>query len=42
MLYGATCAYSLMRALLTGTKPDLKAVYATIDQVVDKTFKRST
>jgi hypothetical protein len=39
MLYGATCAYNLMRALLTGTKPDLKAVYATIDQVIEKTFK---
>lgn len=39
MLYGATCGYNLMRALVTGTKPDLKAVYTTIDQVIDKTFK---
>lgn len=38
MLYGATCGYQLMNALLTGTKPDLARVYATIDEVVEKMF----
>lgn len=39
MLYGATCAFNLMRAILTDTKPDLKSVYAAIDQVIEKMFK---
>ena len=38
MLYGATCAFNLMNALLTGARPDLAQVYETIDAVVDQTF----
>jgi AcrR family transcriptional regulator len=39
MLYGATCAFNLMNALLTGAEPDLAKVYETIDTVIDRTFK---
>jgi AcrR family transcriptional regulator len=38
MLYGATCGLHLMSALLTRAKPNIKTVYATIDETIGKTF----
>lgn len=39
MVFGGTCGANLMTALLTGEKPDMTEVYATIDQIVAKSFK---